>query len=84
MTKAAAKEYARENIRINAVCPGPVDTALLTRMAGGSEEVKQSFGEPLAIGRIAQPEEVAKAVLWLASDETSYVAGAGIVIDGGG
>ncbi len=84
LTKAAAKEYARDSIRINAVCPGPVDTALLTRMAGGNEELKHSFGEPLAIGRIAQPDEVAKAVLWLASDEASYVAGAGFVMDGGG
>ena len=84
LTKAAAKEYAGHGIRINAVCPGPVDTALLGRMAGGDEALKHSFGEPLAIGRIAQPDEVAKAVLWLASDEASYVAGAGMVLDGGG
>lgn len=84
LTKAAAKEYAAEGIRINAVCPGAVDAPILDRMVGGDEAVKRSFGDYIAMGRICTPEEVAEAVLWLCSDAASYVTGTGLVIDGGG
>lgn len=84
LTKAAAKEYARDAIRVNAVCPGAVRSPMLFRMAGGSPEVAESFGHGLAVGRVATPEEVAEAVLWLASTEASYVNGVGLVLDGGG
>lgn len=84
VTKAAAMEYAKSGIRINAVCPGAVDAPMLDRMVGGSEEIKQSFGEQLSIGRICQPEEIADVVLWLCSDAASYVNGVGLTLDGGG
>lgn len=84
LTKATALEVAAANIRINAVCPGPVDAPMLDRMAGGSTEVKQSFGQQLAIGRISTPEEVANLVVWLCSPEASYINGASIPLDGGG
>ncbi|MEM7466177.1 MAG: SDR family oxidoreductase [Pseudomonadota bacterium] len=84
VTKSAAMEYAGKGLRINAVCPGAVDAPMLDRMVGGNEDVKQSFGEQLAIGRICKPEEVAEAVLWLCSDSASYVNGVGLNLDGGG
>ena len=84
VTKAAAMEYAGQGIRINAVCPGAVDAPMLDRMVGGSDEIKNSFGEQLAIGRICRADEVAKAVLYLSSDDASYVNGVGLPLDGGG
>lgn len=84
VTKAAALEYASSGIRVNAVCPGAVDAPMLDRMVGGSEEIKNSFGQQLAIGRICQPEEVAESVLWLCSEKASYVNGVGLNLDGGG
>lgn len=83
ITKAAALEYIRDGIRINAVCPGAVDTPLLDRMFGGNQEIKTGFGEQLAIGRIATPEEIAEAVVWLCSDSASYVNGHGLELTGG-
>ena len=84
LTRAAALEYARAGIRVNAVCPGAVDAPMLDRMTGGAQEVKAVFGEQLAIGRICTAEEVAQAVLWLASPAASYVNGIGLPLDGGG
>ena len=83
LTKTAALEYAREGIRINAVCPGAVDTPLLDRLVGGNKEVKEGFAEQLAIGRLATAEEIAEAVLWLCSDKASYVNGHGLELTGG-
>ncbi|WP_037056982.1 SDR family NAD(P)-dependent oxidoreductase [Pseudonocardia asaccharolytica] len=84
LTKAAAKEYARQGIRINSVCPGAVRSPMLDRMVGGDEGLVEVFGDGVAAGRVATPEEVANAVLWLSSAAASYVNGAGLVLDGGG
>lgn len=84
VTKASAMEYAAQGIRVNAVCPGAVDAPMLDRMVGGSEEIKASFGQQLAIGRICQPQEIANAVVWLRSEQASYVNGVGLTLDGGG
>lgn len=83
ITKAAALEYVREGIRVNAVCPGAVDTPLLDRIFGGNEEIKKGFGEQLPIGRLATAEEIANAVVWLGSDSASYVNGHGLQLTGG-
>ena len=83
ITKAAALEYVREGIRVNAVCPGAVDTPLLDRIFGGNEEIKKGFGEQLPIGRLATAEEIANAVVWLSSDSASYVNGHGLQLTGG-
>ena len=82
LTKAAALDYADQGIRINAVCPGYVDTAMMERFTGGTEEGRQKVVAEAPIGRAAQPEEIAAAVLWLCSD-ASYVVGHALVIDGG-
>ena len=84
LTKTAALEYARDGIRINAVCPGAVDTPLLDRLVGGSNDIKDSFSQQLALGRLATAEEVAAAVVWLCSDAASYVNGHGLELTGGG
>ncbi len=84
LTKAAAMEYAGAGIRINAVCPGAVDAPILDRMTGDNEEIKNSFAQQLPVGRLCSQEDIAEAVLWLASDAASYVNGVGLVLDGGG
>jgi len=86
LTKAAALELAHDNIRVNAVCPGAIDTPLMRsnlRAVGdeAAELRKISQAEPL--GRVGQPEEIARAVLFLVSEEASFVTGAPFLIDGG-
>ncbi len=82
LTKAAALEVARSNIRINAVAPGPVDTGLLHRMVGGNVDLSV-IAEKVAMGRISQPEEIAQTILWLCSDAASFITAQTIVADGG-
>jgi len=80
LTKTAAFDHAKSGIRVNAVCPGPIDTPGL---AEAGEEFKQRLRETTPVGRIGRPEEVAAAVLWLCSDVAGFVTGTGIVMDGG-
>ena len=80
MTRAAAAEYARENIRINSVHPGLTDTV---RIASLPPPWRQSLLDQVPLGRIASPDEVAEAVVFLLSDLSSYMTGAQLVIDGG-
>ena len=82
LTKSAALETARQNIRINAIAPGPVDTGLLHRMVEGKVPIS-AIAESTPMGRVAQPEEIAEAILWLCSDASSYVTGHTLAIDGG-
>ena len=84
LTKAAAMEYVGAGVRINAVCPGAVDAPILDRMTGGNEDIKNSFAQQLPVGRLCSQEDIAEAVLWLASDAASYVNGVGLILDGGG
>lgn len=74
------RELAARGIRVNVVAPGPVDTEM---MAAASENVRQGLTQAIPLGRMGQPEEVASAALFLASDESSYIAGAEICVDGG-
>ena len=82
LTKSTSLEMARSNIRVNAVAPGPIDTGLLHRMVDGKVPL-DVIAEGVPMGRIAQPEEVAAAIVWLCSDEASYVTGHTMAIDGG-
>ncbi|MGQ9588451.1 MAG: SDR family NAD(P)-dependent oxidoreductase [Thermoplasmata archaeon] len=86
MTKAMALDYAKMNIRVNCVNPGTINTPMLAHEAEASEDPKaylERENETHPIGRIGRPEEVAHAVLFLASDEASFVTGASLSVDGG-
>ncbi|ACC79339.1 SDR family oxidoreductase [Nostoc punctiforme] len=83
LTKAAALDYASQNIRINAVCPGYIDTSMMDRFTGGTPEGRQKVVSEEPIGRMGQPEEIANAVVWLCSDASSFVVGHALIIDGG-
>jgi NAD(P)-dependent dehydrogenase (short-subunit alcohol dehydrogenase family) len=83
LTKTAALEYARAGIRVNAVCPGTVRTPMLEGFTGGDEKTLQAMGKMMPIGRLATPDEIAEAVVWLCSDAARYVTGMAMPVDGG-
>jgi len=82
LTKSAALEVARSNIRVNAVAPGPVNTGLLHRMIEGHIDVSVIAGS-VPMGRVSEPEEIAGAIVWLCSDAASFITGHVLVADGG-
>lgn len=83
-TKSAALEYAARNIRINAICPGLIQTAMADQMvAAGQGEALKAMEKMIPMARVGRPEEIANAVLWLCSDAASYVTGQSISVDGG-
>lgn len=82
LTKGAALEQAAHGIRVNAVAPGPVATGLLSRMVAGHIAL-DDIAKAVPLGRISAPEEIADAILWLASDSAAYVTGETLVVDGG-
>ncbi|MDP9494969.1 MAG: glucose 1-dehydrogenase [Actinomycetota bacterium] len=82
MTRELAVVHARENIRVNALCPGPLRTELLMKFLD-TEEKKQRRLVHIPMGRFGEAVEMAKAALWLASDDSSYVTGTEFVVDGG-
>ncbi len=81
-TKAAALEFAETGIRINVVAPGPIETGMLNRLTGTPEN-KADLISRVPMKRIGQPEEVAEAILFLASDKASFITGASLAADGG-
>jgi NAD(P)-dependent dehydrogenase (short-subunit alcohol dehydrogenase family) len=83
LTKAAALDYVASNIRINAVCPGIIDTPMMDRVSGGTPEGQERVIAQEPVGRMGKPEEIAAAVLWLCSDAAAFVVGHAMVIDGG-
>jgi NAD(P)-dependent dehydrogenase (short-subunit alcohol dehydrogenase family) len=84
LTKSAALEYAARGIRINAVCPGLIQTPMSDQMvAAGQGEALKAMEKSVPMGRVGRPEEIADAVLWLCSDAASYVTGQSISVDGG-
>jgi NAD(P)-dependent dehydrogenase (short-subunit alcohol dehydrogenase family) len=83
LTKAAALDYAAQNIHINAVCPGYIDTPMMGRFTGGTDEGRSQVIAEEPIGRMGKPEEIAAAVVWLCSDAAAFMVGHAMVIDGG-
>jgi len=84
LTRTAALEYARSNIRVNAVCPGPIRTPMLGRiMERRGPNMEEQYARAQPNRRLAEPEEVAQAVVWLLSDAASYVNGHALAVDAG-
>jgi NAD(P)-dependent dehydrogenase (short-subunit alcohol dehydrogenase family) len=82
MTREIAVEYARRGIRCNALCPGPIDTPLLAELLADPARRQRRFVH-IPMGRLGQAEELAKAALFLASDDSSFMTGASLIVDGG-
>ena len=83
LTKAAALDYARRDVRINAVCPGPIDTAMMQGVDGGDADARTRIERRVPLARYGTPREVGESVAWLLSDAASYVTGQLYGIDGG-
>ena len=83
LTKDAALDYASSNIRINAICPGIIDTEMMDRFTGGTPKVRDRVIAQEPIGRMGRPDEIAATVVWLCSDAASFVTGHAMVADGG-
>ena len=83
LTKCAALDYAAQNVRINAICPGIIETPMMDRFSGGTEEGRARVIAQEPIGRMGRPDEIAKSVVWLCSDAASFVVGHAMVVDGG-
>ena len=83
MSREMAIEFARRGVRVNALCPGPVETPLLTRLFEGNPGARERRIVHLPMGRFAGAEEIARGALFLASDDSSYVTGSAFLVDGG-
>jgi NAD(P)-dependent dehydrogenase (short-subunit alcohol dehydrogenase family) len=83
LTRSAALDYAPFNIRVNAICPGIIDTEMMQRFTGGTAAGRDRVIAQEPIGRMGTPDEIAAAALWLCSDAASFVVGHALVVDGG-
>ncbi len=83
MTKSAALEYANKNIRINAICPGYTESPLLDKLLAERADMEEMLKRAIPMKRFGKANEVAEAIVWLASDNTKYITGQTIILDGG-
>jgi len=83
LTRAAAIEYGRHNIRVNAVCPGPIRTPMMDRLLGKRPNAEERFARGGPLKRLGEPSEIGETVAWLCSDHASYVTGLPMPVDGG-
>lgn len=83
LSKSTALEYAKRNIRVNALCPGVTRSAMVDQVMAISDAVRQRLMNHAPMGRVAEPEEIAEAALWLCSDKASFVTGHAMIVDGG-
>lgn len=83
LTKVAALEYAKSGVRINAICPGVTRTPMVEAATGGDPQVEQQFASLMPLGRMADADEVAAAILWMCSETSSFMLGHALAFDGG-
>jgi len=83
LTKTAALEFAKKGIRVNAVCPGIIETPMMDRLSGNDLEAIARFSAMEPMGRYGKPEEIANAVIWMCSDDASFLTGHAMAVDGG-
>jgi NAD(P)-dependent dehydrogenase (short-subunit alcohol dehydrogenase family) len=83
LTKAAALEYIKSGVRVNAVCPGSTRTPMLEGWMGGNPAIEAAMANSAPIGRLAEPNEIAEAMVWLLSDAASFMVGHALAVDGG-
>lgn len=83
LTKTAALENAKSGIRVNVVCPGVIKTPMVSRSTGDKKELIEQYEKLEPMGRLGNPEEVAEAVIWLCSDQASFITGHSMMVDGG-
>lgn len=83
LTKVTALEYARDGIRVNCVCPGVIDTPILNKLIDSGRITRQQLADFEPVGRLGQPSEIGDAVVWLLSDQSSFVTGVPLPVDGG-
>jgi dihydroanticapsin dehydrogenase len=83
LTRNAALEFAAAGVRVNCICPGVVDTPLVARAFGASDEIREAMHRAHPFGRMAKPIEIARCVPFLASDDASFVTGHALVVNGG-
>ena len=86
LTRATAMDFAKDNIRVNCICPGAIETPMLRDILGQASDPEAAEADLIkkhALGRIGSPEEVAKVALFLASDDSSFVTGTAVAVDGG-
>jgi len=83
LTKSAALDYAKSNVRVNAICPGIIETPMMDRFSGGTPEGRARVIAQEPIGRMGHPEEIAATAMWLCSDAAAFMVGHAMVIDGG-
>ncbi|HEY9496473.1 MAG TPA: 3-oxoacyl-ACP reductase family protein [Intrasporangium sp.] len=82
-TKSMAREMARKQVRVNVVCPGPSDTQLFAEFAGDNDKLREALTKAIPLRRLGQPEDVAGAVAYFASDDSTYVTGQTVSVSGG-
>jgi NAD(P)-dependent dehydrogenase (short-subunit alcohol dehydrogenase family) len=83
LTRTAALEYAKAGIRVNAVCPGVIQTPMTARLTSRRPDLNEALVAAEPMGRTGQPEEIGEAVVWLCSDAASFVTGHALAVDGG-
>ena len=84
LTKAAAQEYNDRNIRVNAVCPGMVDTPMIQGWFASNPDLAKAVAATMPGGKLGEPSQVAEAAVWLCSEAANWVSGLSMVVDGGG
>jgi len=83
LTRAAALEYAEQGVRVNAICPGVIRTAMVERLLSGDPEKEKAFTDLEPVGRFGRPDEIGDAAVWLCSGASSFVTGHALAVDGG-